>query len=42
MYTDPVDRYLYDEPKEEEGDARASSPPKEGLYEPMESKESLV
>ena len=47
LYTNPIDRHLYDEPKELGGDRKNDNPPREqeqdnGHYEPMENKETVV
>ena len=40
MYVDPIDRHLYDEPREE--DKKAIKKGMDGLYEPMEDTETVV
>ena len=41
MYVDPIDKYLYDELREEE-DKKTIKEGMDGLYEPMEDKETVV
>ena len=47
IYTDPIDRHLYDEPKEVGEDRKNDNSPREqeqdnGHYEPMENKKTIV
>ena len=41
MYIDPIDRQLYDEPREEE-EKKTIKEGMDGVYKPMEDKETIA